>query len=543
MKKLALVSGLAAICLSGCVEPPRGGKTSDTGVLYRHHFVGADRIAQGTNATRLKEVLARPSTKAVGAEVLKKFARAPRELWKKQLPAKAKDGAEFIQPLLEDIFAAESYLEARGSTSRPEWVIAVQLSDDRARAWDKNLKDLAIAWQLGKPADVTVQGFKGWEIKRRAFPARVQFLRAGKWVLLASGSEQLPLSAELLQTAAKSGQPLQALDPNVLLQLEADLPRLSPGIPALANRKLPPTQLTVFGRGEFIRTEAQFRYGQPLNWKFEPWKIPTNMISDRIITFTVAQGIAPVLRTIEGAADLGIKPLPNQVCMWGIGDAQGQIFAAVPVDDATNTVQKLAHTLPKFVFKHFPRIMGNFVWASNRAEIIWQGLPFIVPYLQPLRGLGTDYLFFGMFPRVPTSNQPPAELFAQLGDRKDLAYYDWEVTGPRSTHGRQLYQLGHIINKRRVPSPTFAGELWLQDMAEVLGPTVTEITVKSQTELNLVRKSHLGFTSFELATFCVWLESPNFPLRFEPRPPLQFPFTNAPPGKASSNSPTAPPVK
>src|SRR5688572_32151535 len=103
MKKLAIVSGLAAICLSGCVEPPKGGKEAQTGVLYRHHFVGGNRISQGTNATKIKEVLARPSTKAMGAETVKKLARAPREFWKKQLPAKAKDGAEFIQPLLEDI--------------------------------------------------------------------------------------------------------------------------------------------------------------------------------------------------------------------------------------------------------------------------------------------------------------------------------------------------------------------------------------------------------------------------------------------------------
>src|SRR5688572_3734097 len=154
MKKLAILLGLAAASfLSGCLEPPKGGGASDTGVLYRHHFAGATHIADGTNAAKLKEVLALPATKAMGADLLAKLAPAPRELWKKHLPAKAKNGAEFVQPLLEDLFATESFVEARGASARPEWVVAVEVSDDRAKLWDKQLKALAAAWELGKPAD------------------------------------------------------------------------------------------------------------------------------------------------------------------------------------------------------------------------------------------------------------------------------------------------------------------------------------------------------------------------------------------------------
>lgn len=542
MNKLAVFSGLAAACLlSGCLEAPKAGKTSDTGVIYRHHFIGATSLAEGTNATKLKEVLARPTTQKMGVQLVKKLALTPREYWTNQLPKKARSGAEFIEPLLPDLFVFESYVEARGSMARPECVIAVQLSENRANAWDKNLKELAAAWQLGKPAETTVQGHKGWEIKRREYPNKLQFVRAGKWVLVNFGSEQLPLATETLQVLGKSGAPTKGLAANALFEFEADLPRIAPSVPALSKRRLPPTQLTVFGRGEFIRTEAQFRYGQALNWKFEPWRIPTNLIPDMIISFTAAQGIAPLLNSIEGAPDLGLKPMPNQMTVWGIGEAQGQAFAAIPVNNATNTIQKLAPTLPRFMLKQFPHAMGNFVWASNRAELIWQGLPWIVPYLQPTKSAGNDYLFFGMFPRSPHSNSPPPELFAQLGDRKDLAYYDWEVTGQRLNFGRQFYQLAHLITKRRVPDPKSVSEQWLQDLVQVLGPTVTEITVKSQNELSLVRKSHIGLTGFELATFSLWLESEHFPLRFEMRPPSEARPTNAVPTKASTNSPSAAP--
>ena len=538
MNKLAVFLGLAAACLlSGCLEPPKAGKTSDTGVIYRHHFIGATALSQGTNGTKLNEVLARASTKNMGAELAKKLAKAPREYWTNQLPRKAQSGAEFIEPLLPDLFAFESYIEARGLIAKPECVIAVQVGDDRAKVWDKNLKDLANVWQLGKPAETTVQGQKGWEIKRRDYPNKLQFVRAGKWVVVSFGSDQLPLSTETLQALPKSGAPVKALGTNALLEWEADLPRIAPGIPALSNRRLPPTRLTVLGRGEFIRTEAQFRYGQSLNWKFEPWRIPTNLIPDTIISFTAAQGIAPVLSAMEGISELGLKPMPNQAILWGIGEGQGQVFAAVPVSDATNTIQKLAQNLPKTMVKHFPRAMGNFAWVSNRASILWQGLPFVVPYLQPVTVYDSHYVLFGMFPRLPTSNAPPPELFGQLGNRKDLAYYDWEVTGPGTARARGLYSLAHLINKRLVPDANAVGEVWLRDIAELLGPTVTEITVKSQNELNLVRKSHIGFTGFELATFSLWLQSPHFPVRFELRPPVELPAAN--PARPKSAPPDA----
>ena len=47
-------------------------------------------------------------------------------------------------------------------------------------------------------------------------------------------------------------------------------------------------------------------------------------------------------------------------------------------------------------------------------------------------------------------------------------------------------------------------------------------------ELALVRRSHVGFTGFELAAFSVWLESPDFPFNF------QLPVTKARPGTNSA---------
>jgi len=62
----------------------------------------------------------------------------------------------------------------------------VRLSDERAKLWDKNLKELAAhaAWQTD---GCNVAGLQRLEIKRREFPNKVQFLRAGEWVLAGFG--------------------------------------------------------------------------------------------------------------------------------------------------------------------------------------------------------------------------------------------------------------------------------------------------------------------------------------------------------------------
>ena len=53
---------------------------------------------------------------------------------------------------------------------------------------------------------------------------------------------------------------------------------------------------------------------------------------------------------------------------------------------------------------------------------------------------------------------------------------------------------------------------WQCLAAPLLGNTVTEITLTGPREITLVRKSHLGFTGFELVMLTRWLNDPHFPL-------------------------------
>lgn len=523
----------------GCLEQPL--RTTGDGLLYRYQFIGTSAVAKGSEATNLKKVLALPETRGLLDYALPLLAKAPREFWRAKLSPTAPDTSALVRPLLDDLVAAESYLEVRGPNQRLEAVLAIQLSDDRARLWQTNLWQWLRAWQVGAPASAPIGGVAGWELKKHDPPNLIQCARSGQWLLLGTGTDKLTLLPARLAQAQKSGRPVPALPADKLLDWEADLPRLSTWFPVLANNPLPPTHLAVFGRGENLRTEAKFRYRAALPFKPEPWRLATNLIQDPIISFTVGQGIGPLLSHIHGMPDLG-KQMPNQFCAWALSGTPWQTFLTMPVANASNTIQKLAPALPKIALdKMGATKSGEIFWASNHAEILWRGLPFIMPSLRPLHTNAGDFLYLSLFARPAKPNPPPAEMFAQLGGRNNLVYYDWEITQERLHQFRQLGTLLSIVKGWQEPPPTAPTRAWLDKVEPLLTNTITEVTLSAPNELTLVRKSHLGLTGFELLYLSRWLESPAFPWRIE-RPPLMLPrgATNRPAATQTNRPARAP---
>ncbi len=92
-------------------------------------------------------------------------------------------------------------------------------------------------------------------------------------------------------------------------------------------------------------------------------------------------------------------------------------------------------------------------------------------------------------------------------------------------HASQMYQLFNLVYKRRLPLDDWPSQKWLREVRSKLGNAVTEVTVAGPQELHLVRRSHLGLTGFEIVTLVRWIESPGFPLTFEPPPPSKLPVS------------------
>jgi hypothetical protein len=520
MKRLLFVA-IAALAVGGCMQ--KGAEKTGDGPMFRAHWTGAGQLKGMTNA--LAKVLGVPSTTDLRKEAFAKLAHTPHKLWKKSLPSDASDPSPQLQPLLEDLWTSESFVELLGSPARPDLILAVQIEDDRAEVWSKNLRQAASAWKTGAEAPLNLGAAKGWSATGKNLS--VHYARSGKWVLAAiTHGSKAPFDGLI-----KSNRPIAALQGSIA-EMHADWPRLNQTVPLLTNYSLPSMELKVTPRGDALRTEATFKYPDPLPVKLEPWKIPTNLVTEPLVSFTCARGIAPWLKQVKGFSNLGLKHPPNQMFIWGLGSLHVQTIAAMPMPDPTNAVKELAPRLPSFLKTYFPYAPGKFLWISNRAEWIWSDLFMVIPNLRPERLPHGDYLVAGLFPTRPNSNTAPAELFGQVTTRTNLLYYDWELTQERLSHARQMMQLLDIFNNRHISSTNMIGHRWSVDIAPFLGNSATEVTLSSPKQLSLVRKSHLGLTGMELMLLTRWIESPGFPLQYEPPPLLSIRTNRASAAKA-----------
>lgn len=486
--------------------------------MFRMHWAGASKLPGGTNA--LAKVLALKTTSELRSEAFLKLARTPEGLWKKSLPAGAADQSTELRPLFDDLWNYESLVELRGSPERPDLIVAVQIDDARADLWNKNLRAVAAGWKFSPEKTLTLNNAKGWSAGGKSL--NVHYARLGSWSLAAIAHDsKAPFEAQL-----KADRPAPALAGSIA-EIHFDWPRLNRAFPLLAHYSLPPMDIKVSQRGESLRTEGKFVYSDRLPIKFEPWKIPTNVVMEPIISFTCAQGIAPLLNQVKGFSNLRLKNPPNQVCMWARANVPVQTFLTVPMPDPTNVVKEIAPRLPDLVKAHFTNAPGRFLWISNRAEWLWSGLPLFIPHLRPQKEPNGEFLLAGLFPTGPKSNAAPAELFAQVIGRTNLVYYDWELTHERLAQMRHMAQLLDIINKRRPATTNSAGFQWLREIEPLLGNSITEVALNSPKELSFVRKSGIGFTGFELVMLTRWIGSAGFPLQYEPPPPLNL-RTNRP---------------
>ncbi|HTG45534.1 MAG TPA: hypothetical protein VK633_13490, partial [Verrucomicrobiae bacterium] len=400
------------------------------------------------------------------------------------------------------------------------FTLGIRLADQPARIWQTNLWQLASGGRAGQPVPVTLDRQPGWDQSMGSNGLRL--VRAEGWVLLASGPQRSNNVAKAIARLMQK-QSLRPEGLNGWLTLEADLPLLSAWLPIFRTFPLPPVRLAIMGEGENLRTRGSFQLAKPLPWKFEPWKIPTNSVDENLVSFTVGQGMETVLKDRKWVKGLGLSKIPNQFVMWGVPAMLSQTILVAPIEDATNTIRKLAATAPKVIESLVGPEMGNVLYASNSATILWQRFPAISPHIRPLMEAGQEYLMGAMFPLARRTNHPPQELFAQLAGRTNIAYYDWEVTEPRIVQARQLFTLQALINRRKSPSADLPVEKWLYDLSPLVGNAVTEVTVTGPKELSLLRKSQVGLTGFELVSLVRWIDSPGFPLTFELPPRVERP--------------------
>ena len=284
------------------------------------------------------------------------------------------------------------------------------------------------------------------------------------------------------------------------------------GLSSILSEHLPKLSMTLIGDGEDVRTRGQFEFSHPLNLNLEPWKIPTNLISGPMTSFTVIRGFQSWLTSFRPWRDLQIGTAPNQLFVWALQSVYQGTFFAAPQADAEARVSKLTDLIlqkGEQVFATNPIIKLERSKTYNGLE--WTGVPYVVPFLKAASTNGDEFVFGGVFTPAAGSTPPPPELLQQFSGLTNLISYDWELTGPRSDQWIYMGQFLRYAAYIPQMEPELAGQHWLKTASLALGNCVTAITLDTRGQLSFVRKSAVGFTAIELHLLADWLDAPDFP--------------------------------
>ncbi len=496
-----------------CMAP---GATNDAAkVAAQFHCAGSARLTGNTNLVVLNKILALPSTAGFRNLVLQNISGLLANGLSLGTNAPT---ASLIEPLLSDVLKTESLGSFGGSASNPlGFVLALRLDAKGAQLWQDNL-----AKALGGPGvKFAAEEFNGWRWNRGASNS-LWIVPARGWLLAGRGDEFLPLQVEYLEQVKRQGRPAPPLQTN-WLEADVDWARFASWLPDWSHLlRSARIKITVTPKMEILHTAAQVIYPEAIAWKSDSWQIPTNLVRSPLTSFTAGQNIAAFLNPGPILSQVGRSLLTNQFCAWVKGQMPFQTYAAWPVADAANVLEKLSKEASAAFNADLKQFNGSeLVWQADEKRLFMSNLGMVAPDLTVAQDRGRQYLLATMFPLSSKDPPAPDELLNQVNGHTNLVYYDWELTGPRLQEWRLL---GRILLTRmgvkthEMKAAKGIEERWLAGLRPLVGNTVTEITNVAPNELSVVRNSPVGFTGIEIFLLSDWLGSAGFGAANSPPP-------------------------
>ena len=510
-----LCPGAAALALPFLC---RGADKPDN-VVLQYHFLGAAQLAENTNAALATKVFTLPSTLRFEDLALNRLSASLAESLQFQSNAAT---VALLRPLLDDFLRAESMASVGGPSGKPvNYVVAIHLDARRAQVWQQNLKSAS----HGPGEALQAETFSGWQWNKGANDLFWMVL-ARDWMLVGRGGDLAAARSGYLQEIQKTGRPGPALDFN-WFEADVDWPRLANWFPVSScPLKLGRTQIAISAEKGSFHMTGQVTYAQPIPWHSQPWRIPTNMVRQPLVSFATGQDVEPFLKSDETLSRLCTNPLRDQFFFWSMGQMPFQSYAAWPVDNASNIMKELSTQALAELNPKLKALNGTELrWNPARSQIVWTKVQFILPLLGPAAAREGQFLVGGLFPVTEGTGPVPKELWDQFQGRTDLVYYDWERTGLRVRQMRTLTQVLPLLQMLGVgPNEPFdAGkfsaksaafeaesrlnteEQWLGGLTGMPGFTVTEVTKTRPNELTVIRNSPLVFSSLEIVLLSHWL--------------------------------------
>ena len=524
-----LIVAAAALAVWGC-----GKRNRPPGPpIVQIHFAGAQAISRDTNSAAFNLEFCSPEARALESQTLDKLSRAPGVWFKDKLPAGVSHGSAQLRPLLDDFLKSEWTFEMREAPDSPEYTLAIRLDAARAQLWQTNLRSLLESWTKISANDIS----NGWELKKDLPPNLFRFVRAGDWIVIGCGQDDLPLSDEWVQGNFP-------VIPPGWVSANLDWPRLARIFPELAKLPLPSVKMQVSGSNSNLVMTGKMELSQPLP-VLEKWQVPSPIIYEPLTSFTAARGFGPWLQNQAWAKPLDFSPEPDQLFVWSLGSMPMQTFIAVPTPNATNALMQLGQNLSTDT-QWQDHLMSPFKFEKTADRISLAHVPFAAPEVRALHEPTGDLLFADVFPNPPRGKFPPPALYQQLAP-PNLVYYHWEVTSVRLKVLPQITQLALLLTRHQQLDAQSAAGQWLKRIGPTLGASVTEVAQTGPSELSFVRQAPGGLTAFELIVLANWLQAPNFPGCDLSLPPERIPPASPPvsppiarPMKTLTGAPAAP---
>lgn len=508
MKSLGLALALAS---AGALTGRAAGANEAPAMGW--HFAGLDALQASNPGAALNEIGALAKSGFLANQIRSRLTQHLPGWF--ELPSQQLS-AEIVAPLVADLLAGESAARFDGETlGTGPWVVAVRLDSAGVHRWSGGLLTIGRRLGLGEPEPLKVEGLAGWRIPAKGAAGGFSFVTHPNWALITGGFKEGTTANAWAAGLAKDGRPLPSADGEWLrLDLQPSAVGWNPKLPFAG--KIAHLSTTFAWQGKNVRTTAKLALADAVKISTADWQIPKGIARDPLVSFTAVRNLRTFFSGLDPVKGLNAGLIPDQWYGWSRGSVAFIDDFAVPVSDARQLYTHLERSVPaSYNAQLLELALGQWLVATNSANprLLWRGLPVFVPYVGPRKDGDQDFLYGGIFPLTEQTNATPApaELFAQFESRKELVYYDWEITPARLAAYEQASPFTALFLPVAKAGEDTHGADWLKEIQPQLSNVVTEITSTGPRELALTRRSQLGMTGIELWLLTRWLDSQEFP--------------------------------
>lgn len=492
MRLKSLISIFAAVgTVAGSLTPANAAETAKpvTGdnLLLQMQFAGMTALMANTNAAYLTNFTGLAESPAFATQVVARAASLPGRFFSS---TPTNNYGEKLQSAFAEMFRRGFTLELRGTQGKvTEFALAARADAETIKRWESAWAAAATNWSAASKLVVKHSGDR----------------------LFVAGSKTDPTGAlAAIQKSAAS-----ELETGTVMQGE------------LASSLIPgPVQRTVYGGfdrlkitvtavDQTLKIRGAATYSHDLPKLGPPPVIPTNLVTEPAISFSLVREPGAWLETTSPLRRLLPNPLPNVAFFWGGQTSPYQLFLALPFagKDVFNNsfgplLMKELDPIIKFID------LGTISMDTNNAQIKALTLPFADPKVSVKTDGTNSYLLAEAFLQDEVSPGLSPALIERVTGRTNLVAYDWEFTQLRMDTWLRLGGLAIFASHHQANIASTATLKWIlawQANTSVPLNTSTEITQTGPRELTLKRSGPMAFTSIELFWLANWLESTNFP--------------------------------